>query len=112
MLRLLFTDNQTINDMGQNKDNINQFIKGATPILLTLIGLIASGGCLNWACSKSGEGFYIIVAIVNAICWIWWLIKSIRDYRQRVRDDVAAAKAAREAELRAKWPKNKNNQTN
>ena len=90
--------------MGQNKDNFGSWLKGAGVVVLVFIGIIASGGCFNWAASKPGEGAFWFFGAVNFIYWVYFGIAKWKGYRQKVRDDAAAAKAAREAELKAKWP--------
>lgn len=94
--------------MGQNKENTSSWIKGAGVLILVIIGIIASGGCFNWAASKPGEGAFWFFGAVNFIYWAAFGIRKWKAYRQKVRDDAAAAKAAREAELKAKWPANVN----
>lgn len=91
----------------QNKENSSKWIKGAAVLLLVLIGIIASAGCFNWAASKPGEGAFWFFGAVNFVFWVYFGIGKWRAYRQKVLDDAAAAKAAREAELKEKWPVNK-----
>ena len=53
--------------MGQNKENTNSWVKGAGVLVLVVIGIIASGGCFNWAASKPGEGAFWFFGAVNFI---------------------------------------------
>lgn len=91
----------------QNKENTSKWVKGAGIFVLVFIGIIASAGCFNWAASKPGEGAFWFFGAVNFVYWVYFGIGKWKAYRQKVRDDAAAAKAAREAELKAKWPVNK-----
>lgn len=97
--------------MAQNKEQTIGHAKmwwaGAKWIFMALIGLITSAGAFNWAASKPGEGFFWFVGAASAIYWIVYIVKNIKAARQKVLDDAAAAKAAREAELQANWPVNK-----
>jgi len=97
--------------MAQNKEQTIGHAKmwwaGAKWIFMALIGLITCAGAFNWAASKPGEGFFWVVGGITAIYWIVYIVKNIKAAHQKVLNDVAAAKAAREAELKAKWPVNK-----
>jgi len=98
--------------MAQNKEqsigHAKMWWEGAKWIFMALIGIITCGGAFNWAASKPGEGFFWVVGGISFVYWIVYIVKHIKAAKQKVLDDAAAAKAEREAELKAKWPANVN----